>query len=322
MEALLKLTALPDLSCAGAILKDRELRNEPLEGETKLLWVLQDGEDTYSRQALPAWVSQPIESFINQYTNEARKWDKTKQSRVAQGLQLTAQQQQRYDAWLEFAKHKQILYNKVDKKAIWKLRSNADLDKLTGKLFSLEVVIQDDLKTVVVRCAGGEERGLVLVRSEEPDGTLPDCLAGVSDNILEALSAEQQQDAVESDLDENFEQQEELEVLKGGLSDEENAAEVAEEGELQILANTSDEEDVQEAAKGAKKVKSFHHRPIYVELESQGLVMVPSHREGVFISYHTSSHSWQGFYPGATLQLSFSFGGTTGRTSSFAWEAF
>ena len=69
-------------------------------------------------------------------------------------------------------------------------------------------------------------------------------------------------------------------------------------------------------ATGVKKVKSFHHRPEWKKLESNGLTMLPVHHTGLYISFHSTSRTWQGFYPNVKSGLAFTFGNTTKRDSS------
>lgn len=320
MGSLLRLTAVPATSSSVAVVeKARTMREEPLEGETGLLWALEVDGDAATRQVLPEWVASPIEQYISYFSNEARKWEKTRHSRALQGKELTQQQQEKFTSWMTLARRKHILYDKIDHTVISKLRSNADIDKLKDRMFSLEIAVQDDLAQVKVKCANGEERDLVLLRGEGVDCDVPGCLNGVANNIAEELAApaiDAEAGVEEADQEVNFDQQQEEHILMTG--DAENSGD-----ELQIWANSSDEEAIQEIVPtGATKVKSFSHRPAFVVLEKEGLTMVPSHKDGVFISFHKTTRSWQGFYPGSTLQMSFSFEGTTGRASSLLGRAF
>ena len=63
-----------------------------------------------------------------------------------------------------------------------------------------------------------------------------------------------------------------------------------------------------------KRVKAFHHREAFQKLEKEGLTMIPTHRHGVYLSFHQMSRTWQGFYPHVTSGLSYTFGGKTNRS--------
>ena len=84
-----------------------------------------------------------------------------------------------------------------------------------------------------------------------------------------------------------------------------------------IIGETDDELDDFElppAAGKVGKIKSFHFRPAWKELDDRGLCAIPCHIRGCSMSYHSTRQAWQGYYPGGLSQMSFSWGGTTNRS--------
>ena len=70
--------------------------------------------------------------------------------------------------------------------------------------------------------------------------------------------------------------------------------------------------------KNVIRVKTFNARQAWMTLESKGLTALPRHVRGVSISYHAVERRWQGIYPGSTVGMSASWGGSTNRSEQEA----
>lgn len=75
----------------------RAMRETAMPGETTLIWAVQDGDDTTTRQALPGWVAKPIEKFALNWGDECKKWKELSLSRSRQGKGFTPLQQKNHD---------------------------------------------------------------------------------------------------------------------------------------------------------------------------------------------------------------------------------
>lgn len=216
-----------------------------------------------------------------------------------------------------------FLFDKVKKCLVTKLRANARMDSICERMFSLQVQMANISEEVTMKAGNGKSYRLVVLRgepSERPELDMPQCLdRGLANGILEKMQKSQEDDEFEeNEIDGPV--MEEMEQLR-----EEQACMEAEE--LEVVGNTSDEEEIsavvsKSTGAGYRRVKTFNHLPEYQKLETLGLTLIPSHVPGVFLSCHKTSRSWQGFYPGPSEQLSYSFGGTTKRTLSILRQGF
>ena len=64
------------------------------------------------------------------------------------------------------------------------------------------------------------------------------------------------------------------------------------------------------------KVKSFHLRQAWIDLENEGLCDLPRHITGCSIGYHATTRQWQGYYPcrNTSHTLSSTWGPPTNRS--------
>ena len=75
LDALTKLKEIPDMTCDGAKLEELNLkRTLPMKEERQLLWVIQDGDDPLSRQALPSWVARHVGRKVCWWSACYSKW--------------------------------------------------------------------------------------------------------------------------------------------------------------------------------------------------------------------------------------------------------
>ena len=288
------------------------MREEHLEGEQALIWAVEEDDDPSSRAPLPEWIAQPIERFVMNFADEKSKFDKLRARRASEGRGLTPAQQQQYQKFCESSERK-LLFDKVHKTNVTKLRANADMRNVAKTMFSLQVsIIGPNYEEMRIKTGSGDEHRLVLLRGEPVESPLPAGLDdGLDDSVPEALMhGEQQRIPIFDDGEEP-----DLEVL-----DQEAAleAEAEDQDEAEIWANTSDEDAVMEIesalpAKHLARVKNFDHREAFVKLTARGLTMLPTHKSGVFLSYHKTSKTWQGYYPNCDKQMAFTFGGVKGR---------
>ncbi len=311
MDGLLKLTEMPPLETDAAVLEGiRAMRTTFLEGESAVIWAIEKDGNPDTRQALPGWIAKPIEHFVMNFSDAKARWDKLLFSRSSMGKPLTPLQQQKYDHFCKTSLERKFLFNKVEKTVVTKLRSNADKKVLSEKMFSLRVtVLGAEMEELQVKAGNGEEHKLLLLRGDPVEcGEMPSSLdVGVDGAVVEALQSEK---GIMGPDDEQAQGEQDADML------EEQAKIEAEQDLEEFCANTSEEEALDELKpdKSYIRVKSFDHRPAYVRLQKLGLTMLPTHKagSGVFLSFHKTTNTWQGFYPGCAKQLSFTFGGLKG----------
>ena len=314
MDGLLKLTEVTPIERDSTVLEGiRSMRTTFLEGESAVIWAIEKDGNPDSRQALPGWIAKPIEHFVMHFSDAKSRWEKLLFSRSSIGKPLTPLQQQKYDHFRKTSLERKFLFNKVEKKLVTKLRSNADKKLLSEKMFSLRVtVVGEEMEELQVKAGNGEEHKLLLLRGDPVQcSEMPSSLdVGVDGVVAEALQFENAQADMGPD-DEQAQGEQDADML------EEQAKIEAEQDLEEFCANTSEEEALDELKpdKSYVRVKSFDHRPAYVRLQKLGLTMLPTHKAGVFLSFHKTTSTWQGFYPGCAKQLSFTFGGLKGSAS-------
>lgn len=308
LKALASLDQVPNTQPNPDLVKDlRVQRHSIMKGETAFLWCIQDGESTESRQLIPSWVSRPLELALLKFSEDNGKWNKLLAERDGN---LTANQSKRYQEFREHNKEIRFLFSKEEKCQIRKVRNQQDLHKMNEKMFSLQVSLDAENGSLSIRAGKGMPRQLVLLRSEpcEVDQLPQEFNHGVSNEVAEAF---------EWGLLDDGQPQPELEAEQLAEIEAKQAIDAGapEEEEEVWGANTSEEELFEEAgvSKAAARVKDFFHRSSFQALETKGLVLVPNHVHGVFLSYHKSTRCWQGFYPGRRSGLGYCWGGSTGR---------
>ena len=312
---LIRLLAVPKLETTpGELAHLKAQRNEAFEGESALIWAIQEGDDTSTRQRVPEWVCKPIETFVMNFSDEKGRFDALQKDRAAQGKPLTANQRLKLENFHAHSCQRKFLFDKVKMQVVTKMRTNADLRTVSEKMFSLQVSITgDDLDIMLVKVGNGDQHRLVLLRGHpvQGDGPIPSCFnAGISSEVKEALkNGEGLEDT--SHIEHSDE-----EMDPDAL--EQQALVEAEEGldRMEICMDSSDEEVIKSyvPAGGYVRVKTWKDRPAFQKLSEKGLTMIPTHREGVFLSHHTERCTWQGHYPNCDKQMNFKYGGLKGRT--------
>ena len=150
------------------------------------------------------------------------------------------------------------------------------------------------------------------------DQHMPEWLdQGIVDGALDDFKANGNEEQFEeSDVDEDTQEKENMIAEENAMLVEDQVLADVEDDAQEILANTSDEEALHDIVPSKfVRVKSFFNRPAYQNLEKRGLTMIPRRVTGVFLSFHSSTNTWQGLFPGASHGLCFTFGGRTKRFS-------
>lgn len=314
MDSLVRLTEVPDTCVEPSAAREKQAaRDIPLPGENVFVWALQDGADTSTRQGLPEWISKPIEKALCSFLEEGNKWNELIHSRAASGKDLTPAQASRYKDFCDHSDRK-FLFSKVSKCVVTKLRSNADLGRVQQEMFSLHVSFSTKPEDLCLRAGTGAPKRLVMLSGEQTGKILlPDCLdQGVSADVMDMLASGELAEGEDGEVPEeaHHDPHEEQALL-------EEEAMVTEDFD-EVLASSDDEElPPPLSTEQTKKVKNFDHRPEYKHLDSKGLAQIPRHKKGVFLSFHSQTRTWEGYYPGSSSGLAFTFAGRTKRDLSY-----
>lgn len=316
MKDLIQLTAVPDTTITAEEGQELDaLRQVPMKNERQVQWAVEDAHGT--KLPLPVWMAAPIERKVTEWASENKKWQDQIDARLCSGKALTPAAQRRYDEFVKLRTECKLLFSKSGERLVNKIRSNMDWKKMQNDLFCVQIHMSSDPQKLTLKASDGGAQRLLLWQGEPcHKGMLPTYLSKgkVSEEVMRAVLQEYDEDEDKEnsgnegsdagDMEElaDFMEAEALELME---------REDSEDGE--ILANTSDEEALQELGQvDARRVKNFHHRPEYQALQARGVVELPP---GCFLSYHKSSRSWQGIWPGPDQHgLSFTHDGTTKRS--------
>ena len=317
-KLFLDLAQVPVLTDSDEFLEElRATRNTPMENETSLLWAIQEGEDADTRQVLPTWVSKHVEKFVFCWSDEQYRWNETIRKRHQSVRKpLTATQKKQLEDFEKYGFERKFLFHKGDQKLVTKLKKKQDMKDVSKTMFSLKITIDPQTFEFSIQAGNGVAMRLLLLQGEPvKDVKLPLIIDGVAEEVHD--------DALEGELeqqngDAEAEQLDQLEHIDGLeceqlFEEEEQCVEQPE-----FAGDSSDEEMIMELAppEGYKRVKNFNHREAYKHLESKDLTAIPTQIPGVTLSFHKLTRSWQGYFPGSTQQMSFSFAGTTKRAFS------
>lgn len=280
-------------------------REAPLKGEKQEIWAIQGPAGPETRQPLPGWIADPVQKRLMKWSEDKRKWEELVAARDGA---LTKLQRKKYDEWQQQEQTGRLLFDKKKQKPIVALRANASIKNVMQNFISVEVRFSSNPSELTIKAGHNEPWQLVLLQREvveqEGDFSLPDFLdAGVDEAVVADLQSQQEGHELAGSEDEDG-------FLQAQI-DEADAA--IEEEFLEIMAESSDE-DAPEPATSVKRVRAFHHREAYVRLESKGLTMLPKHKKGLYLGFHSTTNTWQGFYDGCHSGLSFTFGGKTNRS--------
>ena len=315
LRDLLRLEEIPDLSASSGDLERLEKeRTEPLAGEKVTVWAIQADQDVQTRQALPSWVSGPIQRASARWLEEHKVWQTKIAQRAAEGKELTDRMSTQFEAWKQEKREIRLLFNREKKSLVTSIRKNADVSKMRKQLFSLEISMSPDPSQVQVRAGSGKAFQLVVLQGAAlHDSPVPAEL----DQGLAPGALQLQEPEVESggESDENME-------ARDGLMDEQEAlqveeAAILEDDDVEVLGFSDEEENMQSMMEGTGfiRVKNFNHREAYRKLQSLNLTLLP--QGGIHLSYHCSTRTWTGYYPEVKAkELCFTHGGRTLRTEA------
>ena len=301
------------------------MRKAPLKDERSILWAVQDGDDTNSRQPLPEWLAMPVARAVSLWAKENRKWQEKIELRTQQGKSLPPAAQKKYDAFVNECSTARLLFSKKNRRQVLKLNADKQLLKKRAELFLVEISMSVDPSKLEITAGDGVSKRFCLVQGEPTSAEdVPDFLlsGGVSEEALAAIAAQhnddeeqgedqqqekdEQHDEQPGHHDEGHEQEQaHLEAMDKEISDD------GSEGQ-EILCYTSEEEMLTGIVQDKfQKVKDFMNRPEWKALEARDATKIPP---SSFIGYHKSTRTWQGFWEGQSAGLSLTHGGTTNRS--------
>lgn len=318
MHSLQQLTCIPNVSTSveeGDCLD--ALRKTPLVNESQIGWACQTGNDESSRIPLPAWLSSPLERKIMEWSRENAKWKDRVEERASKGLDLPPASKKKYMDFQENLSRFSFLFSKSKQRVVHKVKNKGEWKRMRADFLSVEVKMAEDPANLQVIFGDNAPLRLVLLKGEaSKTDLLPKALAesGVSDAAGQAAmqaDAEETSDSGCDDVENGREQQErELERMEKSLMEES-------EGE-ELLIMSGDEDDI-EAFQTEKpdskfaRVKDFFHRQVYKDMEAKGLTMVPPQS---ILSYHKTTCTWQGYFQGKSVGLTFRHDGKQNRDES------
>lgn len=296
------------------------VRQVPMENEQCLVWAVQDGDDTATRQPLPLWLSRPVERSVTWWAHENKKWQERIEARTKVGRCLTASAQQKYDCFQKEQSQTHLLFSKKTMKQVVKLTSHKELNRRQQELFSVQISMCADPSKLALKGGSGEARRLVLVQSEAEaaEATVPPFLAhgGVASAAVSALAEQEEEEDQDEAMGEDREEGAADAMAQEALLQEQHHMEMVEAQETndveEILFYSSEEETVKQCATSEfSRVKSFGHREEWRALQARGATLVPP---GCFLGYHSTSRTWQGYFDGQSIGLSRTHGGRTNRS--------
>ena len=320
MKRFLELTELPDMSSDPHKLEELEaMRSLPMKEEQEFVWALQEGGDVNSRVALPPWIGRHIAFRVASWSWSYNRWQDKIGLRLQEGKNLTAASQKEYEKFLTDTKVQKMLFNKVSKCLVTKIRKNISQARLEKEMFSVQIMMSAEPESLKIQAGNGEITRLVLLRGQPVvHDLLPPFLdKGVAQSVMEAIEQGDEneelgaEDPVEPDdpegIHENFDDIDVQEAQQMEALEAENDLE-------EVLCDTEEEDELAAAIpSGFVRVKDFMSRASWKTLDSYGLAVLPP---GVSIGYHKTTRCWQAYYEGSSKDLSSTHSGTTNRTET------
>lgn len=329
MKAILDLNVIPELSDPAASLEElKALRSLPMKGERQTVWCIQNGEDISSRQALPGFISAHIAKKVATWASANGKWEEMIYQRGLVGKNLTPASEKKYQEWVEENKEQRLLFSKSAERLVTKINGKMSAAKIQKEYFSIQINMSTDPEQLSIKAGSGEARRLLLLRGEPVETDLfPKFLGGVSEAVATALASGQLKDHEEEANDSCSDGPVDLEAREAEIAEmavtAENAVLEAEEKETfaeewEILGFSDEEEEVKNLLPGhGHRVKSFMHREAYQKLEGYGVTALPM-ACSAHLAYHSTSRTWQGYFKGSSVGLTYTHGGSTHRSEAEA----
>ena len=329
MKAILDLDVAPELSDPSSSLEElKALRSLPMQGERQTVWCIQNGEDIISRQALPGFISSQIAKKVATWASANAKWEEMIYQRGLVGKSLTPASEIKYQAWVNENQEQRLLFAKSAERLVTRVSGKMSAAKIQKEYFSIQINMSADPEQLSIKAGSGEARRLLLLRGEPIENDLlPKFFGGVSKAVETDLANgkledhEQEADDGCSDCPLDFEAHE-AEFAETAMMAENAALEAEEKGafaeDWEIMAFSDEEEDVKDLLPGpSQRVKSFMHRDAYKKLEGYGVTMLPT-ACSAYLAYHSTSRTWQGYFKGSSVGLTYTHGGSTHRTEGEA----
>ena len=292
-------------------------------GEQRILWAIQTGNDSTTRVFLPVWMSAVIEMRICKYVSDYDKWQCIVEKRDSMGRGLTNTQDANYNSFLADC-HQKLVFNTRKKCFV------SDVTTLRRQLkdcitFTLE--LSSEPHELLLTAANDQSYRLVLLKMSAGSGDQAECPEVLKqpascddiceDDQHEPCSFGEDGDDHAQDLAEDH-----IRQLEQEKAEADAGGEVFDEGdsnEYELLCDSDDDldhVDLPVGVDGITRVKAFHNRPAWLDLEAQSLVDLPRHVKGCYIAYHCKTQQWQGYYPQSTEILSSSWGKRTKRSET------
>lgn len=267
-------------------------------------------------------MAQPIERSISKWVDEHNSWMQKIDARMILGKNLTPTMQKGFDKWNRERASCNMLFSRKKQAQVHSIRSNMELSKMERELFSVHVAFSMEPHELQLKASNGDARRLILIKgAPSENGCVPVFLDQKPHeaDLRQAMEVEQ----LEGSEDEaDIEDQADVQGVDGFQDEQDALLEMdrfqEEDTGVEVLADTSDEDMVKETVTTMHtRVKSFFHREAFKKLSDRGLTELPC-MPGVLISYHSTSRSWQGYFPGCHEGLSMTWGGRTLRSESEA----
>lgn len=306
MLELIALTNVPETTgCPEDLAKLKLLRDVPLEGEEEIMWAIQQDDTPSTRQVLPEWISGPVSRQLMRWAREAHAWD-IKMARRSDG-ELAPAQRKKFEQWKEHTQEKYMFFNKKHRQQVLHTIDPASLQRVQKEVFVI-LKPDTDASKLKLQAGNGDSRQLVALKG------IPVREADAPDFLSAAILDLSLVPAEPADLEEVVEEEKEQEDNPSDLEQMEMERAEKEDADLELLLMTEDEKEISEELPRHKRIKTFMHRDAYQTLARHNLTDIPTSVTGICIGCHSTTRCWQGFVPEVHQGLSFSWGGTTGRS--------
>ena len=247
-------------------------------------------------------MSKIIELRVAMFVSQYATWEAKLAKRHQQGKELDRRQRDSYNAWRQSCTQK-LVFSRTKETFVTEAR------EVDHNCFAIELCLSELAEQLEVCSGDGTRYRLVLLRGNYTIAVASfDNEAPVPQDVLDQLDV----------CDEGEDLEDLGQEAQDALQDAARAAFDAQESMVEeVLGETDDELPVlgiTASAAQVVKVKNFHHRPAWKELDEAGLCVLPRHVKGVSLGHHNLSFTWQGFYPGVNTGLTLAYGRKSKRT--------
>jgi hypothetical protein len=248
------------------------------------------------------------------------KWQSVISKRAANDLDLTRKQQLSYNIFLAGLCQKYV-FNKKKKTVI----SDASGVKRNMKdCIAFKLHLSEVPENLQVETGDGNIFRLVWLKNKQPapEGEVPNVLDRPAK--MDDFPDDEKEGGDDNDDDDGEGDDHQMDEAAQREQDELRRAVEAEgepgqdDSEIEVLADSDDDLEDFGFSRAVKKVKGFHLRPAWVQLESEDLTLIPRHVKGCSIAYHVGNQQWHGHYPNVHIPMCFSWGRSTKRSETEA----